>query len=191
MGDDHKAESSTTAHQSEFAFVDVMMPILSLRACRRCSTTALSAGRCRYAGVWVGLKCVKDTIESTAVVDASLDRREPMVPRDYPMPPGGLNIRTPDGVLEQEARLQEHKRAAIVAWLRRQQSQSDDHHGRPDRENRHHHARQILSRYRQALDELVIDEARLQRARLAPLQARLRLADRAGGLARIRARAFD
>ena len=29
MGDDHTAESSTTAHQSEFAFVDVMMPILS------------------------------------------------------------------------------------------------------------------------------------------------------------------
>ena len=29
MGDDHTAESSTTAHQSEFAFVDVMMPVLS------------------------------------------------------------------------------------------------------------------------------------------------------------------
>ena len=29
MGDDHTAESSTTAHQSEFTFVDVMMPILS------------------------------------------------------------------------------------------------------------------------------------------------------------------
>src|SRR6201985_1406386 len=29
MGDDHTAESSTTAHQSEFAFVDAMIPILS------------------------------------------------------------------------------------------------------------------------------------------------------------------
>src|SRR5208283_2540556 len=29
MGDDHTAESSTTAHQSDFHFVDVMMPILS------------------------------------------------------------------------------------------------------------------------------------------------------------------
>ena len=29
MGDDHTAESSTTAHQSEFHFVDVMMPILN------------------------------------------------------------------------------------------------------------------------------------------------------------------
>ena len=29
MGDDHTCESSTTAHQSEFAFVDAMMPILN------------------------------------------------------------------------------------------------------------------------------------------------------------------
>ncbi|MBV8662515.1 MAG: indolepyruvate ferredoxin oxidoreductase family protein, partial [Hyphomicrobiales bacterium] len=29
MGDDPTAESSTTAHQSEFAFVDAMMPVLS------------------------------------------------------------------------------------------------------------------------------------------------------------------
>ncbi len=31
MGDDHTAESSTVAHQSEFHFVDVMMPIFGLR----------------------------------------------------------------------------------------------------------------------------------------------------------------
>src|ERR671920_48111 len=29
MGDDHTAESSTVAHQSEFHFVDVMIPILN------------------------------------------------------------------------------------------------------------------------------------------------------------------
>ncbi|MEA2935287.1 MAG: indolepyruvate ferredoxin oxidoreductase, partial [Variibacter sp.] len=29
MGDDHTAESSTTAHQSEFHFVDVMMPVFN------------------------------------------------------------------------------------------------------------------------------------------------------------------
>ena len=29
MGDDHTAESSTTAHQSDFHLVDVMMPILA------------------------------------------------------------------------------------------------------------------------------------------------------------------
>ena len=29
MGDDHTAESSTTAHQSEYHFIDVMIPILN------------------------------------------------------------------------------------------------------------------------------------------------------------------
>jgi indolepyruvate ferredoxin oxidoreductase len=118
MGDDHTAESSTTAHQSEFAFVDVMMPILSPAGVQEVlDYGALGWALSRYAGVWVGLKCIKDTIESTAVVDASLDRIIPVAPSDFPMPPGGLNIRTPDGILEQEARLQEHKRAAMVAWI--------------------------------------------------------------------------
>jgi indolepyruvate ferredoxin oxidoreductase len=118
MGDDHTAESSTTAHQSEFAFVDVMMPILSPAGVQEVlDYGALGWALSRYAGVWVGLKCIKDTIESTAVVDTSLDRVTPITPSDFAMPPGGLNIRTPDGILEQEARLQEHKRAAVVAWI--------------------------------------------------------------------------
>jgi indolepyruvate ferredoxin oxidoreductase len=118
MGDDHTAESSTTAHQSEFAFVDVMMPILSPAGVQEVlDYGALGWALSRYAGVWVGLKCIKDTIESTAVVDASLDRIAPVAPDDFAMPRGGLNIRTPDGILEQEARLHEHKRAAVVAWI--------------------------------------------------------------------------
>ncbi|MGA2045404.1 MAG: indolepyruvate ferredoxin oxidoreductase family protein [Roseiarcus sp.] len=118
MGDDHTAESSTTAHQSEFAFVDVMMPVLSPAGVQEIlDYGALGWALSRWAGVWVGLKCIKDTIESTAVVDASLDRVAPVTPADFPMPPGGLNIRTPDGILDQEARLQEHKRAAVVAWI--------------------------------------------------------------------------
>ena len=117
MGDDHTAESSTTAHQSEFAFVDVMTPILSPAGVQEIlDYGALGWALSRYAGVWVGLKCIKDTIESTAVVDGSLDRVAAITP-DFAMPPGGLNIRTPDGILTQEERLQEHKRPAMVAWL--------------------------------------------------------------------------
>jgi indolepyruvate ferredoxin oxidoreductase len=117
MGDDHTAESSTTAHQSEFAFVDVMTPILSPAGVQEIlDYGALGWAFSRYAGVWVGLKCVKDTIESTAVVDGSLERIAPITP-DFPLPPGGLNIRPLDGILTQEERLQEHKRPAMVAWL--------------------------------------------------------------------------
>jgi indolepyruvate ferredoxin oxidoreductase len=118
MGDDHTAESSTTAHQSEFAFVDVMMPILSPAGVQEVlDYGALGYALSRYASVWVGIKCIKDTIESTAVVDASLERITPVTPTDYSPPPGGLGIRTPDPILEQEARLQDHKRDAMVAWL--------------------------------------------------------------------------
>src|SRR6202047_4975533 len=102
MGDDHTAESSTTAHQSEFTFVDVMMPVLSPAGVQEIlDYGALGWALSRYAGVWVGLKCIKDTIESTAVVDTSLGRVAPITPSDFPMPPGGLNIRTPDGILDQ------------------------------------------------------------------------------------------
>ena len=117
MGDDHTAESSTTAHQSEFAFVDVMMPILSPAGVQEIlDYGALGYALSRYASVWVGVKCIKDTIESTAVVETGLDRVTPVTPT-HPLPPGGLNIRTPDPILEQEARLQDHKRDAMVAWI--------------------------------------------------------------------------
>ena len=118
MGDDPTAESSTTAHQSEFAFVDLMMPVLSPAGVQEVlDYGALGWALSRYAGVWVGLKCLKDTIESTAVVDASLDRVAPVEPTNFAMPPGGLNIRRQDPILAQEARLHEEKRPAILAWL--------------------------------------------------------------------------
>ena len=75
MGDDHTAESSTTAHQSEFHLLDIMIPILSPAGVQEIlDYGVLGYGLSRYAGVWVGIKCVKDTIESTAVVDGRVDR---------------------------------------------------------------------------------------------------------------------
>jgi len=118
MGDDPTAESSTTAHQSEFAFVDAMMPILAPAGVQELlDYGAHGWSLSRYAGVWVGLKCVKDTVESTAVVDGSLDRVAPVEPKDFPLPPGGLAIRRVDGMLAQEERLHEQKWPAVVAWL--------------------------------------------------------------------------
>ena len=77
MGDDHTGESSTTLHQSEYALVDAMMPILSPSGVQELlDYSAIGWALSRYAGVWVGLKCVKDTVEVTEVVDASLDRLE-------------------------------------------------------------------------------------------------------------------
>jgi indolepyruvate ferredoxin oxidoreductase len=119
MGDDHTAESSTVAHQSEFAFVDVMTPILNPAGVQEILDYGLYGfAMSRYCGTWAALKCVKDNIESTASADGRIDRVQIVLPDDFRMPPGGLNIRTPDGILDQEARLQDFKRDAMLAFLR-------------------------------------------------------------------------
>ncbi|PVE24629.1 indolepyruvate ferredoxin oxidoreductase family protein [Microvirga sp. KLBC 81] len=119
MGDDHTAESSTVAHQSEFHFVDVMIPILNPAGVQEILDYGLYGyAMSRFCGTWVAFKCVKDNIESTASVDGSLDRVKIIMPDDFIMPPGGLNIRARDGVLDQEARLQDFKRDAMMAFVR-------------------------------------------------------------------------
>ncbi len=119
MGDDHTAESSTVAHQSEFHFVDVMIPILNPAGVQEILDYGLYGyAMSRFCGTWVAFKCVKENIESTASVDGSLDRVKIVMPDDFAMPPGGLNIRRRDVVLEQEARLQDYKRDAMMAFVR-------------------------------------------------------------------------
>ncbi|MCB8822432.1 indolepyruvate ferredoxin oxidoreductase family protein [Microvirga rosea] len=119
MGDDHTAESSTVAHQSEFHFVDVMVPILNPAGVQEILDYGLYGyAMSRFCGTWVAFKCVKENIESTASVDGSLDRVKIVMPDDFQMPPGGLNIRARDGVLDQEARLQDYKRDAMMAFVR-------------------------------------------------------------------------
>jgi indolepyruvate ferredoxin oxidoreductase len=119
MGDDHTAESSTTAHQSEFHFVDVMIPILNPAGVQEFADYALYGwAMSRFSGAWTALKCMHETVESTGVVDASLDRIKIVTPDDFRMPPGGLNIRLSDTFLGQEARLHDFKRDAMLAFVR-------------------------------------------------------------------------
>ena len=61
MGDDHIAESSTVAHQSEFHFVDVMSPILNPAGVQEILDYGLYGfAMSRYTGTWTAFKCVKD-----------------------------------------------------------------------------------------------------------------------------------
>ncbi|HXX09455.1 MAG TPA: indolepyruvate ferredoxin oxidoreductase family protein [Pseudolabrys sp.] len=119
MGDDHTAESSTTAHQSEFHFVDVMIPILNPAGVQEIIDYAQYAwAMSRFTGAWSALKCMHETVESTGVVDGSLERFQIVTPLDFAMPPGGLNIRLADSFLGQEARLHDFKRDAMLAFVR-------------------------------------------------------------------------
>jgi len=118
MGDDHTGESSTVLHQSDWAMVDAYMPVLSPAGVQEILDFghygyALS----RFAGVWVGLKTMKDTVEATAVVDGDPFRMQFVTP-DIKLPPGGLNIRLGDTPVAQEARMIDHKRFAAEAFAR-------------------------------------------------------------------------
>ncbi|MFV0281599.1 MAG: indolepyruvate ferredoxin oxidoreductase family protein, partial [Rhodoblastus sp.] len=161
MGDDHTAESSTTAHQSDFHLVDVMMPILAPAGVQEILDYGVYGfALSRYASVWVGLKCLKDTIESTSSVDGSIDRIEIVTPSDFKMPLGGLSIRPRDGILDQEARLQEFKRDAVVAFLRANKINRIVTSGGPNAKIGIVTSGKSYLDVRQAFDDLGIDEVR-------------------------------
>jgi indolepyruvate ferredoxin oxidoreductase len=163
MGDDHTAESSTTAHQSEFNFVDVMIPILNPAGAQEIIDYGLYGwAMSRFTGTWVGLKCMHETVESTAVVDGSLDRLGIVMPGadEYRMPEGGLNIRLHDTVLGMEARLHDYKRDAMLAFVRANKlNKVITSGGRTPKIGVITTGKSYLD-VRQALDELGIDEVR-------------------------------
>ena len=161
MGDDHTAESSTTAHQSEFHFVDVMMPILNPGGVQEIIDYALYGwAMSRFTGAWTALKCMHETVESTGVVDGSLDRIKLVTPTDFLMPEGGLNIRLVDTILGQEARLHDFKRDAMLAFVRANKlNKIVTSGGRSPKIGVITTGKAYLD-VRQALDELGIDEVK-------------------------------
>src|SRR5882757_5811200 len=161
MGDDHTAESSTTAHQSEFHFVDVMIPILNPAGVQEIIDYGLYGwAMSRFTGAWTALKCMHETVESTAVVDGSLDRVKIILPEDFAMPPDGLNVRLGDTVLGQEARLHDFKRDAMLAFVRANRLNRMICSGGPAPKIGVITVGKSYLDVRQALDELGLDEVK-------------------------------
>ena len=118
MGDDHTGESSTVLHQSDWAMVDAYMPVLSPAGVQEILDFGLYGyALSRFAGVWVGLKTMKDTVEVTSVVDGDPHRMAFAEPKIV-LPEGGLSIRLGDTPVAQEARMIDHKRFAAEAFAR-------------------------------------------------------------------------
>jgi indolepyruvate ferredoxin oxidoreductase len=118
-GDDHAAKSSTTAHQSEHILKACGIPVLYPSSVQEYLDYGLHGwAMSRYTGLWVAMKCVTDIVESGASVDIDPDRVQIVLPTDFELPPGGLNIRWPDAVLEQEARMNHYKWYAALAYAR-------------------------------------------------------------------------
>ena len=118
-GDDHAAKSSTLPHQSEHIFKACLIPVLNPANVQDYLDLGLHGfAMSRYSGCWIAFKCVTDVVESGASVIVDPERVRIALPTDFAMPPGGLNIRWPDGILEQEARILDYKVYAALAYAR-------------------------------------------------------------------------
>ena len=118
-GDDHAAKSSTLPHQSEHIFKACLIPVLNPANVQDYLDFGLHGfAMSRFSGLWVAFKCVTDVVESGASVIVDADRVAARIPADFVLPQGGLNIRWPDGILEQEARILDYKVYAALAYAR-------------------------------------------------------------------------
>ena len=163
MGDDHTAESSTTAHQSEFNFVDVMIPILNPAGVQEIIDYGLYGfAMSRFTGAWVGLE--------VHARDGGVDRRGRRQPRPaqhrHPrpgrIPHAGRRPEHPPGdtVLGMEARLHDYKRDAMLAFVRANKlNKVITSGGRNPKIGVITTGKSYLD-VRQALDELGIDEVK-------------------------------
>jgi indolepyruvate ferredoxin oxidoreductase len=118
-GDDHACKSSTLPSQSEFAFQDFEMPVLSPADVQEVLDYGLMGiAMSRFSGLWTGMIALADTMDSGVTIDVSLDRHRIVTPENFPMPPGGLGIRLKDQPMEKERRLRLHKLPAALAFAR-------------------------------------------------------------------------
>ena len=118
-GDDHGAKSSTVPHQSDHAFMSALMPYLYPSSIHEMiSMGLLGIAMSRYSGCWVGMKVITETVETTAEIDLTDEMTPFIIPPDFEMPPGGLNLRWPDDRFAQDKRLQDYKGFAAVAFAR-------------------------------------------------------------------------
>src|SRR3546814_3744660 len=105
-GDDHPAKSSTLPRQSDHILKACMIPALFPSSVQEVLDYGLHGwAMSRYAGVWVGMKCITDIVEVPASVEVDPHRVSIILPDNIQLPPAGLNIRIPDPPQAQEARL--------------------------------------------------------------------------------------
>ena len=118
-GDDHSAKSSTLPHQSDHILKACGIPVLFPSSVQEIlDYGVLGWAMSRYAGLWVGMKCITDIVEVSATVDVDPGRVQVKIPQDFALPEGGLNIRLGDTPLAQEARLLDKKLYAALAFAR-------------------------------------------------------------------------
>lgn len=118
-GDDHGGKSSDSAHQSEHTLIAALLPILYPATIGEIMEFGLFGwAMSRYSGCYVGLKCITDTLDLTACVELPDPHRPFIVPPDYALPPGGLNLRPNQPPLVEEEYLVNKRLPAATAYAR-------------------------------------------------------------------------
>ncbi len=120
-GDDHAAQSSTFAHQSDGIFQSVMMPVMQPSDVEEIIEYGLAGiALSRFAGVWVAMKTIAEVVESSAVVDVPVHGPVFTTP-EFDVPAHGLNwdasLNWPADRMEYERRLIEERLPAVRAWV--------------------------------------------------------------------------
>ncbi len=118
-GDDPGAKSSSIAHQSEPALIHCGIPVLNPSNVQDyLDLGLLGFALSRYAGCWVGFKCVTDSVESGASVEVGPERVRIRIPEDHALPASGLHIGWTNIPLQVEARLFQQRLPAAQAFAR-------------------------------------------------------------------------
>ena len=118
-GDDHACKSSTLPHQSEHAFDAAMIPVLYPTGVQEIIDMGVHGfAMSRFSGCYVAFKVVSETVDASASIIVDPGSPKILLPEDFQLPPGGVNIRWPDAPMEQELRLQHDKVYAALAYAR-------------------------------------------------------------------------
>jgi indolepyruvate ferredoxin oxidoreductase len=117
VGDDHLAKSSAFGHQSEYAFIDCLMPVLAPANVEEILSLGLAGwAMSRACGSWVGFKIAGSTCETSATVMMPDATRAWASPRDFAMPAAGVHIRWPDDANAIEVRQKQVKLPAAQGF---------------------------------------------------------------------------
>lgn len=161
-GDDHGGKSSDSAHQSEHTLIAAMLPILYPATIGEIIEFGVFGwAMSRFSGCYVGLKCITDTLDLSGSVELPDAHRPLLVPTDYQLPPGGLNLRPNQPALVEEETLVTRRLPAATAFAR---ANAIDRVviGGPRRTLSIVSAGKAYLDVRQALSDLGLDEARCQ-----------------------------
>ncbi|WP_372622858.1 indolepyruvate ferredoxin oxidoreductase family protein [Falsiroseomonas sp.] len=118
-GDDPSAKSSTVTSGCELTFQDVEIPLLDPAEVAEVLEFGVKGiALSRFAGTWVGLKCVAETMDAAATLRVDPAAYATQAPQGVELPPDGLHLRIPDTAQVQERRLRLFKLPAAVAFAR-------------------------------------------------------------------------